>query len=171
MPKFHKASILGPGPRVVLDREQRAQFRAKMKLQRRPGRLSLGAMAVGDALVGMLGPDGRLDPCHETLAELARVSISTVKRALAKLEAFGFLTWCRRLGRHGARVAQTSNAYALTVPATEVHFERGVGLSDSKKEAVEQGGGWQRQCDSAAQQMLALGFAVPAVWGACGVAV
>ena len=165
MQKFHRGSAFTYGPRVPLDRESRAVFRAKLRFQRRPGRLTLGALEVGEALVQLLGPDGRLDPCLETLAELARVSVSTVKRAIDQLRACGFLDWTRRLGRRGARVVQTSNAYRLMVPATEVHFENGVGFPKFKKEAVEQGGGWRGQCDEATRQLELLGFAVPAVWG------
>jgi hypothetical protein len=85
MPSFHKASIFGPGPRVPLDREHRAQFRAKLALQRRPGRLTIAAALVGRVLVDMLGPDGRLDPTICTVASLARVAPVTVKRALVQL--------------------------------------------------------------------------------------
>ena len=70
---FHTDSVFGPGPRVPLDREQRAQFKAKLKLQRRPGRLTIAAAAVALVLIDMLGPDGRLDPTHATLAALACV--------------------------------------------------------------------------------------------------
>ena len=86
MPRFHKDSIFGPGRRVPLDREQHAQFRAKLKLQRRPGRLTISAAAVGLALADMLGLDGRLDPALTTIATLARVSLATVKRAVGSSE-------------------------------------------------------------------------------------
>jgi hypothetical protein len=39
MPQWRRNSVFGEGPRIPLDREQRAQFRAKLQLQRRPGRL------------------------------------------------------------------------------------------------------------------------------------
>ena len=73
MPNFHKDSIFGPGPRVPLDRERKAQFRAKVKLQRRPGRLTIATAAVALVLLDLLGPDGRLDPTVATLAALACV--------------------------------------------------------------------------------------------------
>jgi hypothetical protein len=55
MPKW-KPGIFGPGPRMPLDREQRAQFKAKLLLQRRPGRLTIATAAIGRVLVDMLGP-------------------------------------------------------------------------------------------------------------------
>ena len=40
VPKFHRNSEFGLGRRVPLCREQRAQYRAKLKLQRLPGRIT-----------------------------------------------------------------------------------------------------------------------------------
>jgi hypothetical protein len=48
---WHRTSIFGDGPRRCLDREQRAQFKSKLKLQRRPGRLTIAAAEVGRVLV------------------------------------------------------------------------------------------------------------------------
>jgi len=100
MPCWKNSSIFGDAPRVPLDREQRAQFRAKLLLNRRPGRLTIAAAQIGRILVDKLGPEGRLDPSIATLATLACVSQSTVKRALAQLKTFGFLDWARRLIRN-----------------------------------------------------------------------
>jgi len=130
---WRKDSIFGPGPRVVLDREQRAQFRAKLNLQRRPGRLTIAAARVGRVLVDLLGPDGRLDPSHEFLAERACVHIATIKRALDQLRSFGFLDWTRRLIRYGSRCEQTSNAYVLRLPSCEAHFARAAFLAQPRK--------------------------------------
>jgi hypothetical protein len=167
VPKFHKDSIFGPGRRVPMDREQRAVFKAKLRLQRRPGRITLAAEKIGLALAEMLGPDGRLDPTIKTLAALACVQPSTVHEALRRLRAFGFLDWTRRLVRSastGWRAEQTSNAYVLRVPACESEFWKQVPMARFKKTAPEQGG-WERQCAVAAQQLAALGFPVPAAWG------
>lgn len=169
MPKFHKSSIFGDGPRVVLDREQRAQFRAKVKLQRRPGRLTIATAAIALVLIDMLGPDGRLDPSHATLATLACVSLATVKRALDQLQACGFLDWTRRLIRGratGGRTKQTSNAYVLRVPACDAHFAPRVGLRFQKRGAQEAEMGWEEQVQRATQMILALGGEMPAHWGA-----
>jgi hypothetical protein len=134
VPKWRKDSIFGEGPRVPRCREQRAQLKAKLKLQRRPGRLTIATAAIGCILVDLLGQDGRLDPSHKFLAELGRVSIATVKRALDQLREFGFLEWTRRLVRCGPRCEQTSNAYVLRVPDCEAHFARPVVLQKPRKE-------------------------------------
>jgi hypothetical protein len=118
MPKWRRNSIFGPGPRKVMDREARAQFKAKLHLNRRPGRLTIAAANVGRILCDMLGPTGRLDPCHATIAAKAAVCVETVRRALAQLRVFGFLDWTRRLIRAAWRTEQTSSAYVLTVPTT-----------------------------------------------------
>lgn len=171
MPNFHKDSVFGDGPRVPLDRERRAQFRAKVRLQRRPGRLTIATAAVALVLVDMLGADGRLDPTIATLAALACVSVATVKRALADLKAFGFLWWQRRLVRSsgtGWRAEQTSNAYMLRVPSCEVHFAPQVPNSIFKKGLGRQSEGtegWEAQVQEATRQLVLLGAPVPAGWG------
>ena len=168
MPRFHKNSIFGPGRRVPLDREQRAVFKAKLKLQRRPGRLTIAAAVVGHVLADMLGMDGQLDPALATLATVARVSLATVKRAIVQLRACGFLVWERRLIRGAAtgwRAAQTSNAYVLQVPACEAHSATQVPLVYFKKEAGEASDGWETQVANARRQLAALGAPVPAAWG------
>ncbi|WP_420608374.1 hypothetical protein [Novosphingopyxis sp.] len=116
MPCWHSDSIFGDGPRTPLDRERRAVWRARIKLARRPGGLTLGAAAVAGVLLELLGADGRLDPTHETIAKLAHVSVSTVGRALDQLQAFGFLDWARRLVRGPAGARQTSSAFRLKTP-------------------------------------------------------
>src|SRR4051794_35425230 len=167
MPCWKNSSIFGTGRRVPLDREQRAQFRAKLQLNRRPGRLTIAAAHIGRILVDKLGADGRLDPSIETLATLAAVDASTVKRALAQLKAFGFLDWMRRLVRNvstGWRCEQGTNAYVLSVPACEGHSAIAVRIPLFRKEAREKESSWAAQTASAARQLLALGFAPPAAW-------
>jgi hypothetical protein len=124
MPKW-KTGIFGQGPRAPMNREARAVFKAKLQLQRRPGRLTIATAAIGRVLVDMLGADGRLDPSLATIAEKARVSVATVKRALVQLRQCGFITWTRRLVRcaaSGWRTEQASSAYVLVIPACEAHF-------------------------------------------------
>jgi hypothetical protein len=116
---------------VALDRELRAQWRAKLLLRRHPGGLTLAAVAVGRVLLDLLGEDGRLDPAIDTIARLARVHVATVVRALAQLRAAGFLDWVRRLVRDAAsgwRCAQASNAYILRLPACDTQNAPAVGL-------------------------------------------
>ena len=165
MPKFHKDSIFGFGPRVPLDREHRAQFRAKLKLQRRPGRLTIAAAEVGRVLVDMLGADGRLDPSYETIATLACVCKDTAVEAVKQLRAFGFLDWTRRMirGREtGGRVQQSSNAYVLRVPATDTEIPVGVPGSLSKRRKPEGAGGWEAQVAERDRQLAALGMTAEA---------
>ncbi len=169
MPKWRSASEFGAGRRVPLDREQRAQFRAKLKFQRRPGRLSTTAVEIGRLLADMLGADGRLDPSIEMLARLACVVPSTVVRCLARLKACGFLDWTRRLVRDaitGWRVEQGTNAYVLAVPACDVQFAPAVLLIGSKKEEAQQRmPRMESPFQSAARQLRALGRPVPIAWG------
>jgi hypothetical protein len=165
MPKWRSGSEFGTGRRVPLDREQRAVFRAKLTMQRKPGRLSSSAVRIAHIMLDKLGVDGRLDPSIATLAELARVDESTVVRCLGRLKACGFLEWTRRLVRCAAggwRVEQATNAYVLTVPASDTHFAPPVPLRSLK--AVESGSGGSSY-KSAARQLRALGHPVPPEWG------
>jgi hypothetical protein len=113
--QWRQDSEFGEGERVALDREQRAVIRARlhMKAHRGPGRLTANAVAIGERLLGMLGPKGALFPAVATLAKLQGISASTVSLALKRLKQGGFLNWTRRLVRVGNRVRQTSNAYAF----------------------------------------------------------
>ena len=166
MPTWRSGSEFGDGRRVPLDRERRAVFLAKLKLARRPGRLTFAAVEIGRVLVNMLGADGRLDPCIATLARRASANPSTVVRALARLRDLGFLTWTRRLLRGAGsdwQCRQTSNAYALAVPgACDTHFAKPVISSVYKKEARRQRAGddmsWENMREKAAQQLELLGF-------------
>ncbi len=166
MPCWKNSSIFGDAPRVPLDREQRAQFRAKLLLNRRPGRLTIAAAQIGRILVDKLGPEGQLDPSIATLATLACVSQSTVKRALAQLKTFGFLDWTRRLIRNSAtgwRCEQDTNAYALRVPAYEAHFAPPFKIQALKR-TPGTGISWEAQVASATRQLIALGHTPPATW-------
>lgn len=69
---------------------------------------------------------GRLDPAISTIASRIGRSVAAVHEALKRLRAHGFLTWLRRYtpaetaGQAGPQVRQTSNAYALMLPARAV---------------------------------------------------
>ena len=112
---WHRDSIFGPGPRQPLCRERRRVWKARIDLARRAGRITSEFGHVGEALLKRLGPDGRCDPSHQTLARDSGESVSTVKRALKAFYACGMVSWVRRLWRNGTRVSQDTNAYLLTL--------------------------------------------------------
>jgi DNA-binding MarR family transcriptional regulator len=112
---WHRNSVFGAGPRVPMCRERRAQWKARIELQRRAGRITSDHAHVGLALLRRLGTDGRCDPSIQTLAADSGESLSTVGRALKRLSQYGLVMWVRRLRRDGTRVSQDSNAYLLTL--------------------------------------------------------
>jgi hypothetical protein len=153
MPRWRRNSIFGVGPRVPLDREQRAQFRAKLLLQRRPGRLTLAAVQIGRIMLDMLGADGQLDPSVATLAIRTAVHPPTVTRALTRLKECGFLDWTRRMRRDsstGWRSEQTSNAYVLRVPASDPQFAPEANTLTKQKEGRSGTAGWYSRSASGA---------------------
>ena len=121
---WRRGSVFGDGPRRPLSADERRIWAARIKAERRAGRLTLMHVEVGEALLRRLGEDGRCDPSHATLAEDAGCNPSTVLRALKALQRVGLLTWERRVvrcawpeGGHGAtRAEQISNAYELRLP-------------------------------------------------------
>jgi hypothetical protein len=129
--------VFGTGPRVPLDRNQKAKLSAFVEWltkqrDRVTGRWSLSraAQAVAKALLWQFHnrKTGRCDPAYEAIAEAAAVARSTVYEALRDLEAAGVLTWTNRrvwrrvpvgddllgTGRTEKRTQLTSNAYAFT---------------------------------------------------------
>src|SRR4051794_7378117 len=129
MCRWRRGSEFGEGRRVALDREQRAVWRARLRMSafRGPGKLTANAVLIGERLLGMLGKAGELFPSIETLRQLTGIkSSSTVVLALKRLRQLGFLTWARRLARFGSRVVQVSNAYVLTPGRCDAVTQRGV---------------------------------------------
>lgn len=121
---WHAGSDFQTGPRRPLDRNARARWIWRIEAERRARRLPALQADVARYLLKFLGADGRLDPAHDTIAEWARASERTVRRALAALAGLGLLRWVRRLvsvpwpqgGRGARRVEQTSNAYEVLLP-------------------------------------------------------
>jgi uncharacterized protein RhaS with RHS repeats len=62
------------------------------------------------------GRGGLICPGHETLADRAGCSVSTVQRALHHARRLGLVSWSERRIRSGWRWLRTSNTYALTIP-------------------------------------------------------
>jgi hypothetical protein len=115
-----RKSVFGPGRRVPVDREFRAVYKAKLRYNRRPNRLTFACVAVGDYLVRACGTDGRLDPSNDTIAAACGIAPSTAAAARKRLRLCGFLDWDRRVLRVPDRgnllgycVVQISNAYEL----------------------------------------------------------
>jgi predicted DNA-binding transcriptional regulator YafY len=113
MPKFHRRSVFGPGPRRPLDREQRARFKFLATAHRAARHLTADHLDVAEALLRRLGVDGRCDPSRATLAADTGACERTVRRALDRLRTLGLVSWHQRIDRAGWRVVQTSNAYLL----------------------------------------------------------
>ena len=159
---WHQGSVFGDGPRHPLDRERRAQWKARIEMHRRAGRITDGEAHVAEALIKRLGQDGRCDPSHERLADDSGESVSTVKRALKALASAGccMLTWVRRLIRTGSRVQQTSNAYLLTLgdppklPANRCEVQSGRATLPTANSSLQQGDVSPRE-RRAAQEALA----------------
>jgi DNA-binding transcriptional MocR family regulator len=93
------------------------------------------------------GTGGVCTPSHNTLAERARCSPSTVLRACQQARQLGLLDWFERRVRRGWRWLRTSNAYRFAVPAGDVqavdraarrtnHQPAAGGESPSKKRAL-----------------------------------
>jgi hypothetical protein len=112
---WRRDSVFGDGLRIPMCRERRAQWKARIAMHERAGRITSDHEKIGLALLKRLGQDGRCDPSHETLAADSGKAASTVQRALKRLAECGLLGWLRRIVREGSRVVQTSNSYMLTL--------------------------------------------------------
>jgi hypothetical protein len=112
---WHAGSLFVSGPRRPLSLGDRCLWLGKLGNALQARQISGKEYLAGRALLSFLGEDGRLDPSHAAIAERARCSERTVRRALARFDALGLLRWQRRLVRRpGAwRSEQTSNAYEL----------------------------------------------------------
>ena len=66
------------------------------------------------------GHGGLICPSHETLADRAKASISTVARALKHARHLGLVEWSERRVKAGWRWLRTSNTYELMVPDSPV---------------------------------------------------
>jgi len=119
LPKFHRNSTFGPGPRRKLDRNERARFKFLVRAHARAGTLSAKGEWVALALLKRLGEDGQCDPSHQTLADDVGCCERTAERACIRLAELGLLRWAQRLVRAGWRAEQTSNAYEL-MPTAEL---------------------------------------------------
>jgi hypothetical protein len=65
-------------------------------------------------------PAGHCVPSHETLAGRAKVSVSTVEKALRRAKILALLVWRSRHDWDGWRWLRTSNCYRFLMPETPV---------------------------------------------------
>lgn len=163
--KWRRDSIFGPGRRIPLDREAKAQIRAKLKSARRPGWLTQTGWRIGEYLVRTIGADGQLDPSVETIRIACQCGRSAVFVALKMLKGLGFLAWENRIVRNGWRVDQTSNAYVLSAPDRESGYRTGVSLRILKKERSAPMTD-QDAYKNAARMLAAFGMRAPRHWPA-----
>lgn len=139
--RWHHGSLYGDGPRRALDREQRARYRYLLTAHRRSRHLTPYAELVGAAVLKRLSAEGRCDPSHDTIAEDVGCCARTVRRALDRLKTLGLLMWQQRIVRSGWRVAQTSNAYLLTLcsnPAVSTGGQSGRGTGKRESISLQQ---------------------------------
>ena len=117
---------------------------------------------------------GRFHPCrfgifpsHAVLAMRARVSVSTVQRALSAARRLGLLDWAERRVRQGWRSLKASNRYVLKVPAGPVCTtgQQARGETYKRKKAAHEvpqlplSMALAALAEVAARRMRALGFA------------
>jgi len=86
----------------------------------RAGNLTRAYRDVLLTLATFRGAGGLICPAHATLADRARCSVSTVRRALAQAFRLGLVSWTERRIRAGWRWLRTSSAYRLVVPGGSV---------------------------------------------------
>lgn len=114
---WHGGSVYGDGTRRALSFGQREQYLLLLDQAAQSRSISATAERVGRVMLALLGRDGRLDPSYETIAARTGCCERTARSAVADLMRVGLLHKVRRLVRAGWRAIQTSNAYALLLPA------------------------------------------------------
>ena len=93
---------------------------ARVWAEFRAGNLTRGARDILLTLRTYRGAGGLICPGHQTLAERARCSISSVQRALKQADGLGLVAWAERRVRSGWRWLRTSNRYSLLFPEVPV---------------------------------------------------
>ena len=115
--RYRRNSHYGDGLRIPMDRERRAVWRARLHMFRRGRKITPLYEDIGLAMLRRLGANGRLDPSHDSVADDVGCSSRSVRRALSAFHVCGLMHWVNRIVRDGWAVRQTSNAYALALPA------------------------------------------------------
>lgn len=120
-PKEHAKKILFAAR--LYDHKTTPGAGQKREQGRNQGHLGVVGLAVLQYLVNIVNPKtGRLDPSVRHLSAQLKLSKTAIRNALNRLRRAGFLEWVRRYipaddasGR--VQVQQTSNAYAMRLPA------------------------------------------------------
>ncbi|GAB3820201.1 helix-turn-helix domain-containing protein [Kribbella italica] len=92
------------------------------------GKLKANEIAVYVALSWRTDAEGGSFPSHATIAEEAGCSVSTVQRALKRLQELGLVVWQSRSRENGA---QTSNRYRLDLYGAGLRAPRSQGPTPS----------------------------------------
>lgn len=129
MPWHGNSEYAHPGHFRALSREERARWRFLADTARARQRITAIAHDVAMALLHHHSQNGRCDPGHARLAQVARCSERSVRNALAALKACGLLAWTRRIVRTVAGARQTSSAFRLLLGALATQRPRPDGKS------------------------------------------
>lgn len=117
MPWHGNSEYANPRHFRALSREERARWRFLTDTARARQRITAIAHDVAMALLQHHSQDGRCDPGHARLAQVARCSERAVQYALNSLKASGLVAWTRRIVRTVAGARQTSSAFRLLLGA------------------------------------------------------
>ncbi len=77
---------------------------------------------------------GQCFPSHATIADKARCSVATVKRALKWARKNGLISWAHGLVQDGWRLLRTSNRYAFAVFLTMRRIPASFVVTDAQRE-------------------------------------
>jgi len=128
----------------MLRRAARRGERVLTASERLVAQLSAGAVRVLEELLTLARLNrGRVYPSYDRLARVTGLGRATVARGLRTLEEIGFLVRQRRFARlravgAGPRIAQTSNAYRMTLPrAVIAHLPRWMRAAPAPDDAAQ----------------------------------
>jgi hypothetical protein len=129
--KVHNLFAKGQNARRLRALEQHAR---QLREPGRPSPISATVIRIYRLLLRSRCPQtGRLDLAHATMARMLDLGVRTVQRALARLEAHGWLEWLRRTRPvddpepFGQQVEQDTNAYLLTLSPAATALVRNLG--------------------------------------------
>jgi len=119
-----------------LERGDKARCIVNLRAQiNRRGGVPYGWIAIYEVLLFKIyNPlTGQCFPSHETIAEKAECSVSTVQRALKWARQNGLIFWSHGLVRRGWRVLRTSNRYVFTAFLSIRQIAASIAASNGQK--------------------------------------